>query len=372
MTSPAQPIAIDIFSGAGGMSLGFEQAGFDVRVAYDIEPINVATYARNFPDSEAVEADVHKLTGDAIRIKAKTRTVDVLFGGPPCQGFSVIGKRRADDPRNELLLEFARLVDEVRPRYFVVENVAGLTIGSARKSLQQFLARVTKAGYRCVEPVQILDASQFGVPQQRRRVFILGHLQSFAAPTYPTPRAGLPPTVWDAIGDVSLLDEHAGNDRGDLYEGPLGPPSAYASILRGEVDDPDDLAAEREVSDAGLAGCARSVHSATTIRRFAKTLPGHREHVSKFHRLAADGISYTIRAGTGPQNGSFMASRPIHPEYPRCITVREAARLHSFPDWFQFNETKWHGFRQIGNSVPPLMARAVAKCIMAALNRRKR
>jgi DNA (cytosine-5)-methyltransferase 1 len=372
MSGETRPIAIDIFSGAGGMSLGFEQAGFDVRVAYDIDPINVATYSRNFPDAEAVEADVHKLTGAKIREKAKVRAVDVIFGGPPCQGFSVIGKRRADDPRNELLQEFARLVAEVRPRYFVVENVAGLTIGSARKSLQTFLTRAKKAGYRCIEPVQILDASTFGVPQQRRRVFILGYRESLPAPTYPTPRDALPPTVWDAIGDLSLLDERAGDDRSDRYEGPLGPPSPYASVLRGEETDPDDLSAEREWDEDGVSGCARSIHTATTIRRFAKTAQGRREHVSKFHRLDAAGISFTIRAGTGPQNGSFMASRPIHPEYPRCITVREAARLHSFPDWFRFNDTKWHGFRQIGNSVPPLMARAVAKCIMAALTRRKR
>lgn len=354
------------------MSLGFEQAGFDVPVAYDINPVNVATYARNFPEAESIEADVHKLTGDAILAKAAVRSVDVLFGGPPCQGFSVIGKRRADDPRNELLLEFARLVDEVRPRYFVVENVAGLTIGAARKSLQKFLARAKKAGYRCIDPVQILDASHFGVPQQRRRVFILGHRASFPAPAYPVAQEGVSPTVWDAIGDLSLLDLHAADDRGDCYEGPLGAPSTYASVLRGETDDLDDLSYARAASATGLQGCARSVHSVVTIRRFAKTKPGHREHVSKFHRLDAAGISYTIRAGTGPENGSFMASRPIHPEYPRCITVREAARLHSFPDWFQFDATKWHGFRQIGNSVPPLMAREVAKCIMAALNRRKR
>jgi DNA (cytosine-5)-methyltransferase 1 len=116
-----------------------------------------------------------------------------------------------------------------------------------------------------------------------------------------------------------------------------------------------------------LTGCMRTVHTAKTIKRFGKTKQGAYEERGRFHRLAKGGLANTLRAGTGPAQGSFMAPRPIHPFQDRCITVREAARLHSFPDWFTFHPTKWHGFRQIGNSVPPRLARGVAESVRRAL-----
>jgi DNA (cytosine-5)-methyltransferase 1 len=148
----------------------------------------------------------------------------------------------------------------------------------------------------------------------------------------------------------------------------LGKASAYAKVLRCEVPDPHDKSHHRSRNGNGLSGCSRTVHTAKTITRFRNTKQGCSEQVSRFFRLAKDGLAPTLRAGTGPEQGSFMAPRPIHPFQDRCITVREAARLHSFPDWFHFHPTKWHAFRQIGNSVPPRLARAVARSVLRALD----
>lgn len=352
------------------MSLGFEQAGVDVVAAVDAEPIHVGTHMANFPDCQAFAIDLSTLSGDDLlgRAGLEGGGIDILFGGPPCQGFSTGGRRQVDDPRNTLLLEFARLVSELRPSYFVVENVDGLLMGDAIETLESFLASVVLAGYSVVEPVRILDAEDFGVPQARRRAFILGYKGGYTAPEYPIPVSGDPvrPTVWDAISDLPAIEEQEELLRTDVYCGELGTePSRYAQILRGEVNDEEDHSRPR-VGEGGLTGCGRTVHTDTTRRRFLATLPGTREPISRFYRLTAGGVSTTLRAGTDSSNGSHTAPRPIHPFAPRCITVREAARLHSLPDWFRLHPTKWHGFRQVGNSVPPLLARAVAKSVVSA------
>jgi len=372
-----RPNAIDLFCGAGGMSLGFEQAGFEIVAAVDRDPIHAATHAANFPHCATLCEDVRGLSADDLRAAARldAGTVDVLLGGPPCGGFSLIGKRRRDDPRNDLIFEFARLVAEMMPRYFVVENVPGILCGESKDLVQRCLAEMRAVGYGIAEPVRALGASDFGVPQRRARVFLLGHRSDVPEPRYPDPRSddalsgGPPrPTVWDAIGDLSGLHDVPETLTADVYEGELGPPSDYAKVLRGLVRDPDDRSGRTPAPSDGLTGCARSAHSVQVMRRYATTEPGAREPVSRFVRLSKDGLSPTLRAGTDRQRGSFTAPRPIHPVYPHCITVREAARLHSFPDWFRFHPTKWHGFRQIGNSVPPLLARAVAVEVRACLS----
>jgi len=359
------------------MSLGFEQAGFDVVAAVDVDPIHIATHRRNFPRCKSIIADLCTLSGDDLRRYAELgkRDIHVIFGGPPCGGFSIIGKRRIDDPRNQLLGHFARLVDELRPRYFVVENVEGLLLEPMTEILDEFLTRVQGAEYETVSPIQRLDASDFGVPQRRKRVFILGYRKRMPVPEYPplphsSEAGGAPPspTVWDAISDLPSVDEFQSLLASDVYWGALGPTnSRYARILRGEIRDPEDLSHPREVNADGLTGCRRTKHKARTVRRFERTRPGRSEPVSRFYRLTRDGLCQTLRAGTGKTRGSFSAPRPIHPVHPRCITVREGARLHSYPDWFDFDKTNWHGFRQVGLSVPPLLGRAVGKAIHTAI-----
>lgn len=360
------------------MSLGFEQAGFDVIASADIEEINVLTYSKNFPRCSTWWTNLSSATGSQLREQTgiRDKQVDVVFAGPPCQGFSMIGKRLREDPRNLLLYDLARLITELSPSYFAVENVEGILLGSMKQMLDEFIRRVGRAGYAVVTPIKVLDAAEFGVPQRRRRVFLLGYLSGKVAPLYPKPTHPYDedgrtngPTIWDAIGDLPKVAKYGYLLDHDEYAGELGKPSTYASILRGDLRDPADKSLHPSTNGNGLTGCLRTVHTKATIKRFEETKPGTPEKVSRFYRLTKSGLAPTIRAGTGPAQGSFMAPRPIHPFQNRCITVREAARLHSFPDWFRFHPTKWHGFRQIGNSVPPLLARAVASSIARALAR---
>jgi len=366
-----KPIAIDVFSGVGGMSLGFEQAGFDVRAAFDIEEWNVDTYSRNFPGSHAVRADVRNLNADVIREAAQIgdQTIDVVFGGPPCQGFSVGGTRDLKDERNLLIHEFARVVGDLAPTYFVMENVKGLLQKPSQPALDLFLESARAHGYEVLTP-RVLNAADFNVPQKRERTFIIGYRRGAKTPAYPEPETPVGyggrryrPTVADALAGLPVLEEHDYLFEVDVYRGRVNEGSRYSKMLRCKINDPSDMSTAREVPSHALSGCLRTGHSVEIARRFAKTKPGTTEPISRYFRLSNDGMAPTIRAGTGRDHGSHTAPRPIHPTVPRCITTREAARLHSFPDWFQFYGTRWHGFRQIGNSVPPFLARAVARVI---------
>lgn len=352
-----RPTAIDLFCGAGGLSLGFEESGFDVVAAVDFNPINVASYSKNFPSAKAICADIFRLSGNEIRERCGLRTeeqIDVVFGGPPCQGFSAIGKRDIKDPRNALIFEFCRLVAELKPKYFVMENVAGLMYTASRSVLERALDGLRVEGYEWVSPIQLLDAQEFGVPQRRRRVFVLGFRVNEQAPKYPRPRRSRA-TVWDALSDLRDIRRSRRLFSSDVFAGSLGPPTAYSKKLRA-----------RKTSD-GLTGCLLCRHEGGVVARFRRTEPGRTERISRFSRLKRSAVAPTLRAGTPRSHGSFTAARPIHPTQPRCITVREAARLQSFPDWFQFHPTQWHGFQQVGNSVPPRLARAVADSVRRAL-----
>ena len=373
MTRERPPIGIDFFCGVGGMSLGFEQAGVEVVAAFDSETRHVQTYLANFPNGKAYVLDLSKASGKDIRRFAGigNRTIDVLFGGPPCQGFSVGGRRDLGDPRNSLILHFARLIRELRPRYFVVENVAGLLMGRAVEVVKSFRRRIRRAGYDLVEPIQVLNAADYGVPQRRKRCFILGHRKGIAAPKYPVRRGIVGgggkerfPNVADAIGDLPVVEDHSDLFETDGCSGRLGRPGFYAKIMRRERPGAKGGNRLGHKNSSVLTGCLRTRHGKETVRRFRRTKRGEAEPISRFIRLKADDVAPTIRAGTGSDHGSHTAPRPIHYERSRCITVREAARLHSFPDWYQFEKTRWHAFRQIGNSVPPTLAAAVAEAVV--------
>ena len=221
-----RPTAIDLFCGAGGLSLGFEQSGFNVIAAVDSNQINISTYSRNFPSTKAICADIFALTGNRIRelggLGAEEQ-IDVVFGGPPCQGFSAIGKRDVQDPRNALIFEFFRLVAELKPKYFVMENVAGLLYTASRAVLERALGGLQAEGYGWVSPIQLLDAQAFGVPQRRRRVFVLGFRTSVQPPEYPQPK-GNGTTVWDAISDLREIRRRPETLlKRRFFSGPLAP-----------------------------------------------------------------------------------------------------------------------------------------------------
>ncbi|WP_273429309.1 DNA cytosine methyltransferase [Marinobacter sp.] len=364
-----RPIGIDLFAGAGGLSLGFEQAGFDIAAAVEIDPIHCATHEYNFPYSKVICASVTDLTGDELRQRAQLgdREIDVVFGGAPCQGFSLIGKRTLDDPRNQLASDYVRLVYELQPRYFVFENVKGLTVGKHVKFLRDMIKALTDSGYDVVDPYSVLNAADYGVPQSRQRLFLIGAKRGLPLPGYPQPHKEKV-TVHEAIGDLPDANSFGELVDSDTVAIDWETTSDYAQILRGLKQDETDFSYPRHFNRSRLTSSLRTKHTELSQSRFLATKPGKTEPVSRFRKLDPKGLCNTLRAGTDSARGAFTSPRPIHPELPRVITVREAARLHSYPDWFRFHSTKWHGFRQVGNSVPPMLGRAVAQQIAGALN----
>jgi DNA (cytosine-5)-methyltransferase 1 len=378
----ARPIGIDLFAGAGGMSLGFEQAGFDVVGAVEIDPIHCAVHKFNFPKTVIIPKSVAELSAAEIRRAAGigNKRIDCVFGGPPCQGFSLIGHRALEDPRNRLVLEFVRLVAELDARTFVFENVKGLTVGRHKAFLSELVAAFGEAGYNVRLPWKVLDAASYCVPQYRERLILLGAKKGARLPDYPPALvnpaggkrkvAGLPdgPTCHAAIGDLPDADAFPSLLESDSVQGiKYRTPSPFAAELRATTDSAWHCGYVRNWTPSVLTSSARTVHTDISQRRFSETEPGTVEPISRFFKLASDGLSNTLRAGTDGARGAFTSPRPIHYKYPRCITVREMARLHGFPDWFRFHVTKWHGARQIGNSVAPPLARAIASAVIAAL-----
>lgn len=368
MKTSSRPVAIDLFAGAGGLSLGLEQAGFDVAAAIEIDPIHCAVHEYNFPQTKVICESVTQLTGEKIRKLAglEDLDVDLLAGGAPCQGFSMMGKRALDDPRNQLVQHFVRLVSEIQPKYCLFENVKGLTLGKHAKFLNELIEALLEIGYQVQSPYRVLNAADFGVPQNRERLFLIAARANLTMPIYPKPQSKKVAVI-DAIEDLpdadrfdSLLDTDAMPMRWTTS-------SSYAKKLRGQTKDALDFSYSREFDAQHLTASMRTIHTDLSRKRFKATPAGTTEPVSRFFKLDLQGQCNTLRAGTDSQRGAFTAPRPIHPTLPRVITVREAARLHSYPDWFRFHITKWHGFRQIGNSVPPLLARAVGAEIIRAL-----
>lgn len=374
-----RPICVDLFAGAGGLALGFEQAGFDVVAAVEFDPIHAAIHKLNFPETAVVCRDVREISGDDIRTAAGIgrSTIDAVVGGPPCQGFSLIGHRVLSDPRNELVFHYLRIVDELRPRTFIFENVAGMASGAHHALLDELFGQFAGIGYKVRRPYEILNASHFGVPQDRRRLILLGARRDTRVPEYPRPTTVPPkrtpelelqlpvgPTVSDALSDLPDIEDFEELRDADVLDYRASGGSRYARISRGDVADHTDYSYPRIRRADRITGCLRAEHTKESRRRFAATAPGTTEPISRFYRLPPDGLCNTLRAGTATDRGAFTSPRPIHPVFDRCISVREAARLHSYPDWFRFHRTIWHGFRQIGNSVPPLLARAIAASVM--------
>ncbi|MDR2372897.1 MAG: DNA cytosine methyltransferase [Bifidobacteriaceae bacterium] len=382
----SRPLAVDLFAGAGGLSLGLEQAGFDVAAAVEYDPIHAAVHEFNFPYSTTFCRNAATMTGDEIRQGSSigSREIELVAGGPPCQGFSMIGKRALDDPRNALLAEFTRLVIELQPRYFVLENVAGLTVGNHRQLLDEVIETMGVAGYDTLAPYKVLQAADFGTPQSRKRLILMGSRRGVEIPQYPRPLCAprridgslpqirlfpdLPvgPSVGDALGDLPDADQFEELLEEDCVRAEFGCPSDYAAPLRAITPEGDDFSRPRDFQPDILTSSTRTIHTPVSIQRFAATSPGTTEKVSRFLRLHPNGISNTLRAGTASDRGAYTAPRPIHPTFPRVLTVREAARLHGYPDWFRFHVTKWNGFRQIGNSVPAKLGRAIGLSVLSA------
>lgn len=341
---------VDLFCGTGGFSLGADLSGFEVVAAFDNDPILTSSFAHNFPSTKLFLKDISKLRGDEV-LAAAGGSVDGILGGPPCQGFSDIGRRLVDDPRRDLLAHFFRIVSEVTPTFFVMENVPGLEYSGARGVLDEALNQVDDK-YEILGPV-ILNASDFGAATKRSRLFVIGSLKD---------RADLVQiadieknkvcftSVGKAIGDLEdsvELNERDGFDFWRIQK--KGRPNKYAQQMRS--------------ADRSFTGHRKTSHSQKVTDRFSGIPQGGKDEVGRHPRLAWSGLCPTLRAGTGSDKGSYQSVRPIHPSEHRVITVREAARLQGFPDQHLFHPTVWHSFRMIGNSVSPIISQAIMRAI---------
>ncbi|HGV0046360.1 TPA: DNA cytosine methyltransferase [Enterobacter ludwigii] len=351
---------IDLFSGVGGLSLGAARAGFDVKLAVEIDPHAIATHAINFPKSIHHMEDVAHLNLSKIKnLLGNDIKVDGVIGGPPCQGFSSIGKGNPSDIRNQLYMHFFRLVSEIKPTFFVAENVPGIMQEKYAEIRNNALSLVSN-DYEIHEPVKV-KASDYGAPTIRTRIFFIGIRKDINLKFLPNlfePHNIEQITVSDALwGLPEKIDENWQSDEDSWRPIKRTREGVFYSKLWGEippfVGDPESI---DRLSKSIVSGCHGTMHSPQVANRYGNLEFGETDKVSRSTRLDPNGFCPTLRAGTGSDKGSFQAVRPIHPYEARVITPREAARLQGFPDWFRFHSTKWHSFRQIGNSVSPIVA----------------
>lgn len=342
--------AIDLFCGAGGFSLGAHWAGIDVVRAFDVDPVLTSSFSYNFPETKLTLTDLSEVSGVDI-LKSFDGKPDMVFGGPPCQGFSLIGRRDASDPRRSLLRHFFRLVAEIRPSVFVMENVLGLVHGNSRCELDDALELVA-GRYEVIGPI-VLDAADYGAPTTRKRLFVVGvDSRSCGVPdlgAMPKERSvSVRDAIWDLMSASQIGDDAEGFDWWQLPNGE--DVSEYAVSLRSR--------------NLRFTGNRPTAHSDAVVKRFSEVGQGKVDSIGRHPRLDWNGQCPTLRAGTGADKGSYQSVRPIHPSENRVITVREAARLQGFPDYHRFHPTVWHSFRMIGNSVSPLMAKALFSMVV--------
>ena len=357
-----RPSVIDLFSGVGGLSLGAARAGFRVAASVEIDAKASTSHQYNFPKTTHLEQDVAALSGEALLEAAGLRVsqLDGLIGGPPCQGFSYIGRQRDADPRNDLFGHFFRLVKETRPAFYVAENVPGILDKRYSGFIEQAMSSIP-ASYVRIEPFKV-RANLYGAPTTRTRVFFIGYdpdrVGSLSREDFEPSVDTEQTLVRDALRGLRDVSPDWQSEAASWRTVAPLPESHYwdrvTNAIPRDVGNPEAIKLlQTKRLASGFLGTA---HSPETVLRFAQLGPGEIDRIYRSPRLDPKGFCPTLRAGTGPDRGSYQAVRPIHPKSPRVISPREAARLQGFPDWFVFNPTKWHSFRQIGNSVSPLVA----------------
>ncbi|WP_028601567.1 DNA cytosine methyltransferase [Ottowia thiooxydans] len=368
---------IDLYAGAGGLSLGAARAGFTLAAAVEIDKHANETHRRNFPATCHLDQDIATLSAADILRQANIQDGELMgvIGGPPCQGFSSIGRRDPKDVRNKLFAHFMRIVAEAKPIFFLAENVPGIQDDKNIGMLEDAFQYVTD-DYHCLQPI-VVKASEYGAPTSRTRLFFIGLRKDVCQDPEAARALISAPAEIPAVTVAYALKGLPKRVRSDWQTEAQGvraveklPESHYALRIQGLIPEGvGDLAAIAQFTKQQLVnGNMGTVHSEDVRKRYAALLPGKTDSISRSSRLEANGFCPTLRAGTGSDKGSYQAVRPIHPTIGRVITPREAARLQGFPDWFSLHRTKWHSFRQIGNSVSPIVAEIILKNIKNALN----
>jgi len=354
----SKPTIVDLFCGAGGLSCGFRHAGFSVLAGIDNRKEALVTYQRNFPGTKAINADIEKVTPREIAVD----NVDVIIGGPPCQGFSISGKRLINDPRNKLYKAFVSLVAHYKPKLFVMENVPGVMRLFNGKIKEQIIADFSAVGYN-VE-TKLLSAENYGVPQQRKRVFFVGinpkKIKNTKKFEFPAVTHGAENslisfvTVKDAISDLDFIPDDRECDECINYKLPAV--NDYQKLMRKKSKYIYNHVAviHKERTKQIIA----MVPDGGNYKSLPKKLWSTRKVNIAWTRMNSTRPCFTIDAG---HNHHF------HYKENRVPTVRESARIQSFPDTFVFYGNKTRQFRQVGNAVPPILAQVIADKIYLIL-----
>lgn len=362
-----KPISIELFSGAGGMSLGFDLEGFDLRVASDFDKDCAETHALNQPNTPFLCESIEKLTSESFQKAGGfgEGEIDVIAGGPPCQGFSINApNRNIGDPRNALFRHYVRLVENLQPKFVVLENVPGMLSLEGGKVAQQIVKSFNDIGYDMA--YKVLYAPDYGAPQERRRVIFLGNRigvpVEFPTPTH-FPRGSLMKpwyvSVSEAIGDLPVPSEEK-----EFLDYP-------------KAKELSDYAKEMRRNAEGVYNHGRGILGSKNLERIKHIPPGgswrdipfdmlpagmqrakRSDHTKRYGRLHPDGLASTILTKCDPHWGAY-----IHYEQDRTLSVREAARFQGFPDDYKFLGSKASQYAQVGNAVPIPLARAIARAI---------
>lgn len=356
--------ALDLFSGAGGFSLGFKKLGFRPLVAIESDPHAAQTYGRNNSETLVINTDIKDIRTDDLHrcVRNSGKELDVIVAGLPCQGFSESNRRSRNlsNPLNSLYWEFLRILDGLRPKWFVFENVAGIRTLAGGAVLDELIARATQLGYR--SDWAELKSEEYGVPQRRRRVFVLGNRidRAITFPSRTHGNGGAPfITVRDAIGDLPRLENGAAEDY--LPYPRSNEITSFQSQMR----------AANQLGEC-IQGNLVSRNSELVVHRYRYIKPGenwesipeelmsnyrdrNRCHTGIYYRLPWDEPAKVI--------GNFRKNMLIHPEQDRGLSIREAARIQSFHDGYHFTGSIGFQQQQVANAVPPLLAESVARLL---------
>lgn len=360
-----RPVAIELFAGAGGLSIGLQKAGFELILANEIQADFVKTLRLNHPETKIVQADIHSLDfyKEIHDLGYRTGDIDLLSGGPPCQGFSTVGSKNERDPRNSLFYEYIRAIKEVRPKYAIFENVSGFKRLYSGKAYSTLVEEFAALGYEMTGA--LLDASDFGLPQKRIRTIIVAWRTDQKAVSIPEPthfeyltlfNNKIKRTLMDAVSD---LPEIGTGEESDTYK--CDPQNTYQASLRGGCN----ILTEHTVANYGakMQKILGLIPAGGSVQDLPQALRPKSYFANTYARLLPDVPSPTITRNFGTPS----SSRCVHPFQNRALSTREGARLQGFPDNYIFYGSKGSKNLQIGNAVPPIFGQVIAENIRDSL-----
>lgn len=349
-----KPKVIDLFCGAGGLALGLERAGFQISASVEMDEKACKTYRRNFGD-HLIETDIHQLSvSDLLKFAdMSVGECKLLAGGPPCQGFSVQRRGSDEDPRNDLVLQYLRFVEGIMPEFFLMENVSGLMSTRGKPFLDKILTRVAELGY--VTHLTKVEAADYGVPQMRKRVILVGERATVGTALFQFPAPNVKNENYRTVRDV-IADLPSPPKDGTPH--PFVPNHAREGRLSA-------LNLER-IQHVPPGGGREHIPEHLQLACHRNN-PGHR-HMDVYGRLAWDKPSGTITA----RFDSFTRGKFAHPVEHRSLTLREGARLQTFPDTFVFDGNREEVAKQIGNAVPPVLAEVLGAAVLVALEKKEK